>query len=262
MNSDLMMSTKIAITYEKGGCGKTTTAVNISAMLADKKYKTLLVDLDFQSYATSYYGLFDDNNPGIYEVMKSEKNPKDCILKTDIENLFLLPSKHELRNIETVLMMKTKRQEYTLQMALKEIEADYDFIIFDCPPSGERIKENALTYCDYVILPCIPDDYALHGLLCIAKEIVEIKQYTNPNLKIMGILICMMEQTKSKKAYAEALKAQDIFPCFETVIRKNTTLQEAINAHVPVHRYDKRSNGSKDYMALTEEIIKIAKEGK
>ena len=70
MNSDLMMSTKIAITYEKGGCGKTTTAVNISAMLADKKYKTLLVDLDFQSYATSYYGLFDDNNPGIYEVMK------------------------------------------------------------------------------------------------------------------------------------------------------------------------------------------------
>ena len=140
------MATKIAITYEKGGVGKTTTAVNLSAILAEKGYKVLLVDLDLQSYAASYFDLYDDTLPCIYEVMceDNEVTAADAIRKTNLDGLDLMPSNYRFRKMETVLMMKTKRQEYTLKKCLSPVEQNYDFIIFDNPPNGERIKENAL----------------------------------------------------------------------------------------------------------------------
>jgi len=253
------MSIKIAITYEKGGVAKTTTAVNVSAILAEKGFNVLLIDLDHQSYATSYYGVYDDTKPGIYELMQGTVTAQQVIRPTGFFNLDILPSTYAFRNMETALMMKIRRQEYTLQNVLQEVVSGYDYILIDCPPSGERIKTNALAFADYVILPTIPDDYAIHGLQCMAETIVDIKQGVNPALQVMGVLITIDERTANKAAYKAALQSQNIFPCFKTAIRKNTKLSEAINAHQPINVYEPKSNGCMDYLALTDEILTIAK---
>ena len=249
------MCTKIAITYEKGGVGKTTTAVNLSAMLAERGYKTLLVDLDLQAYATSYFDMYDDTLPCIYEVMCGDSNAESAIRATEFDNLALLPSNYRFRKMDTVLMAMTKRQEYTLKKCLKLVENEYDFIIFDCPPNGDRVKENAFAYADYLILPTIPDDYATHGLMCLSTELSDVREDVNPNLSVLGVLITLDEKTINKMAYKQALQQQNIFPTFDTVIRKNTTLQEAINAHEPINIYDRKSHGYEDYNALTEEVL-------
>lgn len=253
-----MKSNKIiAITYEKGGCGKTTTAVNLSAILAEQGKKVLLVDLDKQAYATSYYlpNYDSDNEPCIFEVLQGIRTAEEAVINTNIDNLFILPSSRRLKGIETYLMMMTKRQEYTLKSILEPTMSEYDFIILDCPPSGERIKENALTAANYVVLPIIPDDFAINGLLQISQEVLEIKQYTNPKIKILGVLITMYENNNNKKEYTQAFKQQSLIHCFETVIRKNTTLSEAINHHLPINKYRKSSNGCKDYTAFTQELL-------
>lgn len=245
----------IAVTYEKGGVGKTTTAVNLSAILAEKGFRVLLVDLDPQSYATSYYDLYDDSLPSITGVMMGKNKAREAIRPTGIENLDLLPGSYDFRDIETFLMMKTRRQEYTLREAMADVSSAYDYIFMDCPPSGNRIKTNALAFANYVLLPTIPDDYAIHGLLCMANELVEIRQGVNPSLDVLGVLITIYEKTANKKAYSEALQGQDIFPCFHTLIRKNSALSAAINAHKPINLYARRSNGCVDYTALADEII-------
>lgn len=255
------MANKIAITYEKGGVGKTTTAVNLSAILAEKGFKVLLVDLDLQSYATSYFDMYDDTLPCIYEVM-CDDNPitaEDAIRATNIDNLDLLPSNYRFRKMDTVLMMKTKRQEYTLKKCMSPLDDKYDFIIFDNPPNGERIKENALAYADYLILPTIPDDNALHGLLCLSTEIVDVKEDVNPRLSVLGVLVTLDENNRNKNAYREVLQQQDIFPAFKTTIRKNTYLSEARNSHQPINIYDRKSHGYEDYLALTNEILEKIK---
>ncbi|GHU82439.1 chromosome partitioning protein ParA [Clostridia bacterium] len=252
---------KIAITYEKGGCGKTTTAVNLSAILADKGYRVLLVDLDRQSYATNYYDLYSEDNPSIFEVMLGTVHPAAATVSTTLENLFMLPCNRNFKAIETILMTKTKRQEYTLKSVLDPIENDYDYIIFDCPPSGERIKENALTAADYVILPLIPDDFATSGLLQISQEILEVKRYTNLNIEVLGVLITQFENTNNKKAYTEAFQNQTLLPCFKAIIRKNTALSEAINHHLPINKYKPNSHGCEDYTKLTNEILVLLEKG-
>ena len=251
------MSVKIAITYEKGGVGKTTTAVNLSAILAEKGYKVLLVDLDLQSYATSYFDMYNDTMPCIYEVMceDNDATAESTIRRTGINNLDILPSNYRFRKMETVLMMKTKRQEYTLRKCLSPIEEKYDFIIFDNPPNGERIKENALAYADYLILPTIPDDNALHGLLCLSTEIVDVREDVNPQLSVLGVLVTLDENTRNKNAYRQVLQEQTIFPSFKTTIRKNTYLSEARNSHKPINIYDRKSHGYADYLALANEIL-------
>lgn len=251
------MSIKIAITYEKGGVAKTTTAVNVAALIGELGYKVLLVDLDPQSYATSYYAMYDEDKPCVYELMQGAAIADEVIRATGFTNLDILPSTYAFRNMETALMMKTRRQEYTLKNALLDVEQNYDFIIIDCPPSGDRVKINALAFADYVILPAIPDDTALQGLRCISETILDIRQGVNPALLVMGVLITIDERTANKIAYKNALQSQDIFPCFKTTIRKNTKLSEAINAHQPISVYEPKSNGYLDYKALTDEILSI-----
>ena len=255
------MAKKIAVTYEKGGCGKTTTAVNLAAILASEYNKNvLLVDLDKQAYSTSYYlKERKDIENTIYEVMTGHCVPEQAIINTPYKGLDILPSCRSFSEIETHLMMMTRRQEYLLLSSLKPIENKYDVIIFDCPPSGERIKENALTAADFVILPLIPDDFALPGLIQMSEEITEIRRFTNPNIKVMGALITQYENTINKKAYTQAFKSQRLLPVFNTVIRKNTKLSEAINHHKPIIEYDRRSNGAVDYLAFAEEVIKEMK---
>jgi chromosome partitioning protein len=253
------MSIKIAITYEKGGVAKTTTAVNVSAILAERGYKVLLIDLDPQSYATSYYDLYSDELPSINDVIQGRTTAGDSIRPSGFKNLDILPATYAFKEIETFLMAKTRGQDYFLKNALQEIEPNYDFIFMDCPPSGDRIKTNALAFADFAILPTIPDDYAIHGLRCIATEIVEIKQYVNADLSVLGVLLTIDERTANKMMYKQALQEQSIFPCFKTSIRKNTKLSEAINAHQPINVYEPKSNGNTDYNALSDEIIAMTK---
>ena len=252
------MATKIVITYEKGGCGKTTTAVNLAAIFASKYNKrVLLVDLDKQAYSTAYYlSDYRDMDNTIYEVMTKKCTAQDAVIHTQYKGLDIMPSCRRFKEIETHLMLMTRRQEYLLVSSLEEVESEYDIIIFDCPPSGDRIKDNALAAADYVILPIIPDEFALPGLIQISEEITEIRRFTNPKLKVLGVLITMYEHTTNKMAYTQAFKEQKLLPVFNTVIRKNTKLSEAINHHKPIADYDKRCNGAIDYTSLADEIMK------
>lgn len=133
----------------------------------------------------------------------------------------------------------------------------------DNPPNGERIKENALAYADYLILPTIPDDNALHGLICLSTEIVDVREYVNPQLSVLGVLITLDENTRNKNSYRQVLQEQTIFPSFRTTIRKNTYLSEARNSHKPINLYHRRSHGYTDYLSLTNEILeKISERSK
>lgn len=245
---------KLAITYEKGGVGKTTTAVNLAAELALRGYKTLLLDLDFQAYASTYFGIEYRNT--INEVVKGDVSATTAIVPTPIENLDLLPADKEFEKIERFLIERDiagERSEFRLQRAMETVDKEYDFVIIDCPPNGGNIKENALVYADYLILPTIPDDNALSGLSVVAEKVLNVKRNTNPNLKILGLLITMTERTSLKIAYREALQSQNILPYFDTVIRKNAAIAEARNNRQPICKYRKRSNGAIDYAALAED---------
>ena len=251
----------IAVTYEKGGVGKTTTSVNVAAILAAKGYKTLIIDLDPQSYATKYFGLYDSAALSLYNVMSKSAPAGEVIRNTKFENLDILPATYELEAIETELAAIPYGQEFILKDALEQIKEKYNFILLDCPPSGMRIKTNALCAAEYLILPTIPDDYAIAGLMKLSHTLNNIKRAVNPSLEVLGILINLDENTANKKAYKKALLEQTIFNCFKSVIRKNTTLSEAINANMPVNIYDINSNGAKDFIVLTDEILKTLKKG-
>lgn len=251
------MATIIGITYEKGGVGKTTTAVNVSAIMANAGYRVLLVDADPQSYATGYYDLYDDNRPSLYDVMSKGVPVKDAILDTIIPCLKLLPAVYKLEAIESDLAAIPFGQEFVLKDALEPVLEDFDYILIDCPPAGVRMKTNVMAASDGLILPTIPDDYAIQGLICISNKLKAMQRSVNPGLRVLGVLLTLDEHTANKRAYKEALQNQTLFPCFRQTIRKNTTLSEAINSHQPIVQYDKRSLGARDYRAFTEELLEV-----
>ena len=255
------MGKKIAIMYEKGGVGKTTTVVNVSAILAEKGFKTLIVDLDFQGYATGYFGLKDETRPGVFEVMTNCQSVEIVIIPTGFDNLYILPATRKLKTIETHLSALPYGQEYVLKNALKEVEDQYDYIIFDCPPSGLRVKTNAMAAADGLILPVIPDDFAIQGLETISEELVAMKRGTNQDLTVYGVLITIDENTVNKKAYKQVLQEQNILPSFKQAIKKNTTLSEAINSRKPIIHYDNNCNGAQDYRGFVEELLEVIGNG-
>lgn len=247
----------IGITYEKGGVAKTTTAVNVSAILADKGFRVLLVDADPQTYATGYYDMYDESQPSLYEVMTKGVAATEAIRPTAVERLDLLPAVYRLENVESDLAAIAFGQEYVLRDALEPVVSEYDFIFVDCPPSGVRMKTNVMAASDGLILTTIPDDYALQGLSCIGGKLRALRRSTNPSLRVLGVLLTMDERTNNKTAYKEALRAQTMFPVFAQTIRKNTTVSEAINAHLPVHRYDPVCIGAQDYLAFADELLEV-----
>lgn len=250
------MSKVIAIANQKGGVGKTTTAVNISACLATLNRKTLLIDIDPQSNATSGIGIDPRGvSCSIYHVMIDGVSISEAIISTELELLSIVPSNFDLIGAE-VEMVSLIARESKLKFAIKPIRDQYDFIIIDCPPSLGLLTLNSLTASDSVLIPVQCEYYALEGLGQLLETISLVVDNLNSNLQIEGILLTMQDK-RIKLADQVISEVKKFFKgrVYNTIIPRNVRLSEAPSFGKPIIIYDPRSTGAKAYMKLTKEII-------
>lgn len=250
------MGKVIVIANQKGGVGKTTTAINLSASLAVLEKKVLLIDADPQANATSGLG-FDLKNieNSIYECIIDHIDPETAILNTEIESLHLMPSHIDLVGAE-IEMLNMPDREKVLKQVTDSLKEKYDFVIIDCSPSLGLITVNALTAADSVIIPVQSEYFALEGLGKLLNTIKIIQSKLNPQLEIEGFLLTMYDSrlNLSNQVYDEVKRHfQDMV--FETVIQRNVRLSEAPSHRKPVLLYDATSKGSTNHLSLAQELI-------
>ncbi|ADL08985.1 ParA family protein [Thermosediminibacter oceani] len=252
------MSRIIAIANQKGGVGKTTTAINLGACLASLGKRILLVDIDPQGNTTSGIGV-DKTTVGesVYNVLINEESIKDNIVKTRYENLYLLPSNIQLAGAEIELVMAISR-EYKLKNALEEVKQEYDFILIDCPPSLGLLTLNALTAADTVLVPIQCEYYALEGLGQLMNTINLVKKHLNKGLEVEGVLLTMFDaRTNLSIQVVEEVKKFFKDKVYRTIIPRNVRLSEAPSHGKPIIVYDSRSRGAEVYMELAKEVLGI-----
>lgn len=246
----------IAVANQKGGVGKTTTAINLSACLAEAGKKVLIIDADPQGNTTSGLG-FEKNEieNTIYEILLDEIKIQDAILNTCVENLQILPSNINLSGAEIELIGKEKR-EYILSNAVNTIKDNYDFIIIDCPPSLNLITINALTSSDTVLVPIQCEYFALEGLEQLLHTIGLVKDRLNPSLEMEGVVFTMYDaRTNLSMEVVEEVKKDLGENIYKTIIPRNVRLGEAPSHGLPIIMYDSRSKGAESYRLLAEEVI-------
>lgn len=249
------MAKVIAITNQKGGVGKTTTAVNLSSALAATKRKILLIDLDPQGNATGGCGVDKSQlQNSINEVLLLEVTPEQAIIKTEW-GMDLLPSNGNLTIAEVRLLAMSER-EYCLKKALESIQANYDLIVIDCPPSLNMLTVNALVASDSVLVPIQCEYYALEGLTSLLNSIDKIKRAVNPSLAIEGLLRTMYDgRNRLTIEVSDQLIEHFKEKVYQTVIPRNVRLAEAPSHGIPIIFYDKTSQGAIAYLALAGEIL-------
>ena len=232
----------IAIANQKGGVGKTTTAINLSGCLGVLEYKTLIVDADPQANATSGVGLDPKNTKNIYDCLINDIDPSELIIKTDNPNLHILPSHIDLVGAE-LEMINLPNREHMLKFALDKVKDDYDFIIIDCSPSLGLITVNALTAADSIMIPVQCEYFALEGLGKLLNTIKIVQGRLNPELEIEGILLTMYDtRLRLANQVVEEVKMHFQEIVFDTVIHRNTKLGEAPSYGETIIMHDAKSN--------------------
>ena len=247
----------IAVANQKGGVGKTTSAVNLSACLGAKGKKVLLLDTDPQGNASSGLGVDKSQAEySIYNVLIGDVSLKEAVIHTEFENLDLCPSNIELAGAEIELVSMEDR-ELLMKRAVAEIKNDYDFIIIDCPPSLGLITLNSFVCADTVMIPIQCEYYALEGLSQLMNTIRTVKRSLNPDIDIEGVLLTMFD-TRTNLSIQVADEVKKYYPhkVYGTVIPRNVRISEAPSFGEPIHIYDKHSKGAESYMDLADEIIK------
>lgn len=253
---EVNMGRIIAVANQKGGVGKTTTTINLSACLAEQGQKVLVIDVDPQGNTTSGLGI-DKNNieNTVYELMLGEASIDDCIYKSVMDDLDVIPSNVNLAGAEIDLIDIDDR-EYILKKIVNSLKEKYDFILLDCPPSLSMLTVNAMTAANTVLVPIQCEYYALEGLSQLIRTINLVKQKLNPELEIEGVVFTMYDaRTNLSLQVVENVKANLKQTVYKTIIPRNIRLAEAPSHGLPINLYDSKSAGAESYRLLAEEVI-------